>query len=366
MNRRAIIYAGIPVLVIAGAAAWHRSGRNKELAKQAVLKREGAVAVTTVAVEERPFRAAIPFTGTLLAVNRAELKAEVAGRVTRVTVHEGDRVAKGTLLSAQDEEDLLLAVQAAEAQLVQAQAQAQQARRDNERAQMLLEKRSITRQAAQQAETFFNASAAGVRAAESNLGLAQSRLHKARITAPFDGEVAARAVQPGEMLAPGQPAFVVVDNRRLEIQADLPAESVALVKVGLRASFRVAGFDKPFQATLTQVSPSVLAEGRTLRVRLEVPNPDGRLKGGLFAEGEFQAEGFQKRNALPASILTTLGRDAEVFVAESGVARKRRIVVGAEQEGWRPVEGLAKGAEVVAQGRDQIAEGTRLLAARGK
>ena len=366
MNRRTLSAAGIPVLVIAGAAGWHRISRNQELARQAAIKNEGAIAVTTAAVEERSFRASVPFTGTLLAVNRAELKAEVAGRVTRVTVHEGDRVAKGTVLSAQDEEDLQLAVEAAEAQLVQAQAQAQQARRDNERAQMLLEKRSITRQAAQQAETYFNATAAASRAAESNLGLAKSRLHKARICAPFDGEVASRAIQPGEMLSPGQTALVVVDNRRLEIIADLPAEALPLVKVGLKASFRITGFDKPFEAVLTQISPSLQAEGRTLRVRLEVPNLDGRLKGGLFAEGEFLADGDLKKPALPASVLTAVGREAEVFVAEGGVARRRRISVGAEQGGWRPVEGLPKEAEVVAQGRDRLTDGTRIQVAKGK
>ncbi len=366
MNRRTLIYAGIPVLVIVGAASWHRLSRNRELASQAAIKQEGAVPVTTVPVEERAFRASLPFTGTLLAVNRAELKAEVAGRVTRVGVQEGDRVARGTVLSAQDEEDLQLAVQAAEAQLAQAQAQAQQARRDNDRAQMLLEKRSITKQAAQQAETYFNASAAAARAADSNLGLANSRLHKARITAPFDGEVASRSIQPGEMLNPGQPAFVVVDNRRFEILADLPAEALPLVKVGLRASFRVNGFAQPFQATLTQVSPSLQAEGRTLRVRLEVPNPDGRLKGGLFAEGELQSETEILKLALPTSAVTAIGRDAEVFVNEGGLAKRRRIAVGTEQKGWRPVDGLPKGAEVVAQGRDQLADGTRLQTAKGK
>ncbi len=366
MNRRTLIAAGIPVLVIAGAAGWHRIGRNRELARQSVIKQEAAVAVTTVAVEERGFRATVPFTGTLLAVNRAELKAEVAGRVTRVTVHEGDRVRKGTVLCAQDEEDLLLGVQAAEAQLVQAQAQAQQARRDHERAQLLLEKRSITKQAAQQAETAFNATAAAVRAAESNLGLANSRLHKARISAPFDGEVASRAVQPGEMLSPGQIALVVVDNRRLEILADLPAEALPLVKVGLKAWFRVAGFEKPFPATLTQISPLLQAEGRTLRIRLEIPNADGRLKGGLFAEGEFQSESETKRPALPAAIVTAMGRDAEVFIAEAGVARRQKVIVGPEQNGWRPVEGLPRGTEVVAQGRDQVSEGSRLQSAKGK
>lgn len=355
-----IVYAALPAVLIAGTISVHQYRKHAEIVRQRATKQEGYVPVTLAAVENHAFRGAIAFTGTLLAVNRAELKAEVSGRVTRVIVQEGDRVAAGAVLSAQDEDDLLLSVQAAEAQLAQAQAQAQQARRDNDRAQSLLEKRSVTRQSAQQAETNFNAAMAMVRAADSNLGLAKSRLRKSRITSPFAGEVAQRLIQPGEMLSPGQTAFTVVDNRKLEIQADLPAEAVAEVKQGMKASFRIAGFDQPFEATLTQVSGSVMQDGRTLRVRMEVPNTDGRLKSGLFAEGVILGEGETLRPALPSSILTAVGRDADVFVNENGVARRKRVLVGSDQGGWRSVDGLPVGAKVVAQGRDLVADGTRL------
>lgn len=365
MNRQKLyLSTGVIAVIILGAVGYHRYQRNRILARQRSQTDAGIVPVTLATVEKRPFHGTIPFTGTLLAVNRAELRAEVSGRVTRVSVQEGDRVAAGTVLSAQDEDELLLSVQAAEAQLAQAQAQAQQARRDNDRAQNLLEKRSVTRQAAQQAETAHNAAMAVVRAAESNLGLAKSRLRKSRITAPFAGEVARRAVQPGEVLSPGTTAFEVVDNRRLEIQADLPAEVVAQVKAGMKASFRVTGFDRPFEATLTQVSGSVQQDGRTLRVRLEVPNVDGRLKSGLFASGDILLEGDAVRAALPSAILTAVGRDAEVFVVQEGVARRQKILLlGQEQGGWRPVEGLAPGTRVVAEGRELVVDGTRVQVA---
>jgi len=359
-NQKLIIYAGLPVLIIVGAIGTHRYRRNQELAKQRAIKTEGSIPVTLVAVENHSFRGSIPFTGSLLAVNRAELKAEVSGRVTRVGVQEGDRIAAGTLLSAQDEDELLLSVQAAEAQLAQAQVQAQQAKRDNDRAQSLLEKRSVTRQSAQQAETSYNAAMAMARATESNLGLAKNRLKKSRITSPFAGEVAQRLIQPGEMLSPGQTAFTIVDNRKLEIQADLPADVVARIKLGMKAAFRVSGFDKPFEATLTQVSGSVMQDGRTLRVRLEVPNSDGRLKSGLFAEGEILGEGEALRPSLPSAILTTVGRDADVFISENGVARRKRVLVGQDQGGWRSVDGLPVGALVVSMGKDQVLDGTRL------
>jgi RND family efflux transporter MFP subunit len=364
MNRLKIASsAAAMILVVGGAATYHWYQNHAVVVRDLKAKEAGVVQVSLVPVTARAFRETLPFTGTLLAVNRAELKAEVPGRVTRVTVQEGDRVASGALLGAQDEDELLLAVQGAQGQLDMAQAQAQQASRDNDRAVHLLARRSITRQTAQQAETACNAAHAAVQSAEANLGLARSRLHKSRITSPFAGEVAQRLVQPGEMLAPGQTAFVVVDNRRLEIQANLPAGVLSRVRVGMKATFRVNGFTEPFTATLTQVSPSVQADGRTLRVRLEVPNPDGRLKGGLFAEGQILDGTGAPRPALPSAVITATDKDADLFVVEGGVARLRKVMVGAEQEGWRPVDGLALGATVVDQGRDHVLDGSRVQAA---
>jgi RND family efflux transporter MFP subunit len=361
MNRKTlIITTGLAAAIIAGAATFHRGKRNAELDHQAAVKSEGSVAVTLVPVQERSFRPAVAFTGTLLAVNRAELKAEVAGRVTRVLVQEGDPVAAGALLGVQDEDDYALGVQAAEAQAAQARAQALQAQRDNDRSVMLLEKRSITRQAAQQAETAYHATQAAAQAAESNLGLARLRLHKARLVAPFAGQVARRAVQPGEMLSPGQTAFEVVDNRKLEIRADLPAEAMAQVKVGQKATFRSLGVDRLVEGRVAQVSPSLSQDGRTLRVRIEVPNPEGLLKGGLFVEGVILGEGETKAPALPATLVKAQDRDAEVYVAEQDVARRHKVVLGPEQDGYRPVSGVGLGAQVVDNGKDLVSEGSRL------
>ena len=361
MNRKTLLlYVALPVVVIAGAATYHRGQRNSELSHQSTVKAEGTVAVTLVSVQERSFRSAVAFTGTLLAVNRAELKAEVTGRVTRVAVQEGDTVAAGALLGAQDEDDYLLGVQAAEAQLAQAKAQALQAQRDNDRSVALLEKRSITRQAAQQAETAYNATKAAAQAAESNLGLARLRLKKARLIAPFAGQVARRTVQPGEMLNPGQLAFEVVDNRKLEIRADLPTEAMAQVKIGQRATFRAVGLERLVEGRVAQVSPSLSQDGRTLRVRVEVANPDGTLKGGLFVEGVILGEGETKSPALPTTLLKAQDRDAELFVLEQGVAQRRKVVLGSEQDGFRPVNGLTVGTQVIDNGKDLVAVGSRL------
>lgn len=360
MQKKALIIGIAIAVVIAGAATYHRSQRNAELNRQSQVKDAGLVAVTVATVESRAFNPGIPFTGNLLASNRAELRAEVPGRVTRVLVQEGDAVRAGALLSAQDEDELSLGVQAAEAQLAQARAQALQARRDAERAEMLLEKRSITRQAAQMAETANNAAAAAVQAAESQAALAKARMKKARILAPFHGQVARRLVQAGDVLMAGQSVFEVVDNRKLEIQADLPANAMAMVKPGQSVHFRVPGFQQPFLGTLTQVSPILTPDGRNLHVRIEVPNTSSKLKSGVFVEGLILGSGQTQRPALPTDLIKVEGENGVVYVVESGAAKRRAVVVGPEQDGFRPVDGIPVGTQVVATGQDLVSDGSKL------
>jgi len=359
-----IIIGSVLVLVIVGSIVSNRMKRSEELNKQKHIKELAEIPVTLAKVELRSFRTTIPFTGNLLAVNRAELKAEVTGRLTRVVVKEGDRVQRDSVLSVQDEEDLLLGVQAAEAQLLQARAQATQATSDFERAKQLLQKSSITKQAEQQAETYYTAAMAGVRAAESNLGIAKNRLQKAQIRSPFDGHVARSYVKEGEMLNPGQSAFSIVDNRTMEIEADLPSENISLIQSGLRVTFFVQGFDTSFEGRVANVAPALVQDSRTLRVRIAVRNDDGRLKSGLFAEGEIIAGQVLEKPALPSNVLTVAGKSADVYVAENDntTVRLRRITIGYDQQGWRPVErdGLAPGEFIVAQGRDLVSEGMRI------
>lgn len=365
MQKKALFIGAAVVVVIAGSAAYHRSQRNAELNRQSQVKEEGSVAVTVATVESRAFSPSIPFTGNLLAMNRAELKAEVPGRVTRVLVQEGDNVRAGAVLCTQDEDDLSLAAQSAEAQLAQAQAQALQAKRDAERANTLLEKRSITRQAAQVAETANNAAAAAVQAAESQAGMAKVRMKKARIQAPFDGQVARRMVQAGDVLMAGQSVMEVVDNRKLEIQADLPANAMALVRPGQSVHFRVPGFQQPFTGTLTQVSPVLSPDGRNLHVRMEVPNTDRLLKSGVFVEGLILGNGQAQRASLPASLIKVEGQNGDVYLVQNGIAKKVSVFVGPEQDGFRPVDGIPVGAKVVATGQDLVREGSRLRIVAG-
>ena len=61
---------------------------------------------------------------------------------------------------------------------------------------------------------------------------------------------------------------------------------------------------------------------------------------------------------MPSAIVTAVGRDADIFIAENGIARYRKVLVGPEQNGWRPVYDLQVGTKIVAQGRNLVVDGT--------
>jgi hypothetical protein len=100
-------------------------------------------------------------------------------------------------------------------------------------------------------------------------------------------------------------------------------------------------------------------------VRVEVPNATGLLKGGLFVEGVILGEGETKSPALPATLLKAQDRDAELYIADQAVARRRKVVLGPEQDGYRPLSGLAVGVQVIDNGKDLVADGTRLRVISG-
>ena len=108
------------------------------------------------------------------------------------------------------------------------------------------------------------------------------------------------------------------------------------------------------------MSPILSPDSRNLRVRIEVPNTDRQLKSGVFVEGLILGNGQAQRPSLPASLIKVDGQNGDLYVVEDGVAKKRSVIVGPEQDGFRPVDGIPVGTKVVATGQDLVRDGSKL------
>ena len=384
MNRRFAL--GVAVLAACLAAAGCSSKEEVGKAKAApggkpAVSVDAEVAATGDVVE------GIEVTGTLSPKYQAEIKPEYGGVVTHVYVNDWAKVRKGDPLlkvDTREGEVLLLKAKAAHemAKAGQLEAEAAVARADREydRAVNLQEAGLLTRQAMDDARTLKEAAAARIAAAKSQVAIAgedvahaTTRLSKAVIRSPFDGTVAERLVNAGDLVGEMQKVvFRLVDNRLLELTVSVPSAEMAALRVGQPVRFSTDAFPgREFDGKIAHINPSVSPGDRSVRVIAEVRNAPEVLKGGLFVKGRIVTGGRKGVVQVPRTALLSwnvAARKGEVFVVDNNVARRRGVTTGAVQGDRVEISsGLRSGEAVVTRGAFLLSDGDAVnVAAAGK
>ncbi|HEY5996480.1 MAG TPA: efflux RND transporter periplasmic adaptor subunit, partial [Candidatus Deferrimicrobiaceae bacterium] len=318
--------------------------------------------------------------GTLVPRFDAEVKSEFAGRVAEVFVDQWVRVKAGSPLARVDTREGEVVVRRAEssvamakANLLESQAAANRADRELERAGKLKESGLITQQNLDDARTqkeAADARAAAARAAigasEEDVRQAQTRLARAYIRAPFDGVVAERFVNVGEVVGDMQKVlFRIVDDRRLNLTLTLPSADLASVREGQTVTFTVDSIPgRTFTARLRYINPVVNDADRSVKAIAEVDGGGGALKGGLFVNARI-ATG--KRTAVlripRGTFLTwdTAAGKAELYVVSGGVAHRKVVATGVVAGDLvEIVSGLAPGDDVILRGAFNVKDGEKV------
>ncbi len=235
-----------------------------------------SVPVETVRIAPSLVAPSLSYSGSVTAGRKALLGAEIRGRIERIRVEVGDRVARGALLAEMANE-----------QLTQAEAQYLVVEKDWERMATVLEKGAVTQQA-------FDQVAARYEAAKAAYEMIR---RSARITAPFAGVISGRFLDEGEVftLMPtgvGSPAiFELIQMDPVKIVINVSERERPSVRAGLAASVTVDGFpDNEFRGEVARVDPAFDPVTRTAAAEVVVPNPDEILRPGMFADVELTLE----------------------------------------------------------------------------
>jgi membrane fusion protein, copper/silver efflux system len=150
---------------------------------------------------------------------------------------------------------------------------------------------------------------------------------------------------------PGDELYRIADHSHVWIIADVAEGDLAAIKVGTRATVTVRAYmAQPIEGVVTFIYPVLKAETRTARVRIEVPNPDRRLKIDMYADVVFQASAEEGPViAVPTSAVIDSGTRQVVLIAKGeGRFEPRPVKLGRRGEGYVEVlEGVSKGEEVV-------------------
>jgi len=326
----------------------------------------------------------IEVTGTLSPKFQAEIKSEYGGLVSAIYVNEWARVRKGDPLFSVDtrEGDVLLqkakaSLAMAEAGLLEAEAAGSRADREYDRALKLSESGLITRQGMDDARTQKEATAARIAAAKAQVVAARedvshatTRLAKALVRSPFDGVVAERMVNVGDLVGEMQKVvFRLVDNRLLELTATVPSTEMSALRAGQPLVFSTDAFPgREFHGKVTWINPSVNPGDRSVRVIAEVPNVPEVLKGGLFVKGRIVTGGRKGVVMAPRAALFSwdpAARKGDVFVLDNNAARRRPVTTGAVRgEAVEIPSGLSQGEKVITRGAFLLSDGDAVKVGR--
>ena len=336
-----------------------------------------SLAVRVVRVEARPLELGVNVTGSLVSSVAVDVKTEFAGRLISLLKQEGDRVSRGELVAQMEEVSAKLSVGQARATLEVAQATLdrvkvaeEHARRELDRAQNLLKSGGITDRDFQAAETAardaqaqVNLAHAQVEQARQTTAQAEKHLNDCRILSPISGEVERKFVNPGSWLDGNALVYHLVDNQRLELETYVASTELAPLTKGQKIRFTVAAFpDQEFDASVLAISPAVQLQNRSVLVRAAVPNPSGRLKGGMFAKGRIITGTRPSTVVIPAdAVWRRAGQPSYVYLVDQNRARRREVKLGLEQpQGFEIASGLNDGEVVVAEQNLELADGVNL------
>jgi membrane fusion protein (multidrug efflux system) len=342
-------------LALAAVALAAACGRPAEAPATAT-----APSVTTAPVELRRLVDRIQATGDLIARDDATVASEVAGLVTEILVDEGQAVARGTSIVAIDPERRKLELDARRARLAEAEAAESEQRRATARVRELHAKNVASQAQLDSAELQLRLSSSRLAAARAELGLGERALRDAQVGAPFDGLIARRHVSHGDFVQPGAPLFDLVALDPIEVEFHLPEVDSARVRLGSEVEVRLSAYpDETFRATLSMITPRIDPQTRTLRVKGLIPNPDGRLRPGMFARVDLGVADRADVPMIPEEAILLRTEGPVVFRIVDGARVERRpLRTGAVRDGRvEVIEGLAAGDQVVVRGQSGLVDG---------
>jgi RND family efflux transporter MFP subunit len=288
--------------------------------------------------------------GTIHPARRADLSAQTGGLVEAVNFRPGDRVSEGDVLVQVDVERLTLELGQARSNADATRAQLSLAQGQLERVQQLVDRNVATTSTLEEAQSSVDGLRAQLTAMDDMVRLAELSLRNATVTAPFDGIVTARAVEPGTVIAAGSTLISVVDLATVELEAAAPVAAGVFVKPGQNAVVRIDGIsDRTFEGEVVRINP-VAAEGtRSIPVYIAMDNPDGLLFGGMFATAEVVVALSPDAIAVPTdAIRTDAGGSYVLTIVEDALVRAP-VTIAESWEGnlTRITAGLAPGDEVI-------------------
>ena len=350
--RKLLVGAGVVVAIAAASALSFWAGsRNaatpaaKAPAQAAPGKAPPGIVVEATRVSVAKLPQSLTAVGSLRSDETVIVRPEIVGRVAQIGFKEGERVQKGAVLVRLDD-----SVQQADAD--RAKANLVLSKSKYERAEDLRKQGFISGQARDEAENTL-------KVAQADFELVQARLAKTAIRAPFSGTVGLRQVSIGDYVKEGQDIVNLESLDPLKVDFRVPEVYLSQVKDGQTLQITLDALpDRAYDGRVYAINPLIDANGRSIVIRAQVPNKDGRLRPGMFARVRLFTSQSRETFVIPEESLFPVGDDKYVYKVVDNKATRQRVEIGQRREGRVEIlNGLAAEDVVVTAGALKLREG---------
>lgn len=304
-----------------------------------------ASAARQVRAEERRSEDRVDWPATVTSRLTANLAPKVMARVLEVRATIGGRVKQGEVIAVLDDRDIRARVQQAAAALRAAEAQSRQAGEDLRRARVLFAQQAGTQQDLDSADARADASAAQAAQARDALAEAQAMLDETSLRAPFDGVIAARLADPGDMGVPGKPVVILHDPSALRLEAYVSERCAEGLTIGATLPVRLGSRPEESVTTIEEIAPASDARSRTLLIKTALPAAND-LRPGMFATVRLTCGGHVGV-FVPAAAVRRTGQLESVRVVADGRPRLRSVRTGRTQGEWVEILSGVSPGEIV-------------------
>ncbi|MEO6299927.1 MAG: efflux RND transporter periplasmic adaptor subunit [Paracoccaceae bacterium] len=346
-------------------------------------------AITVTTVTTRKLQDHVLASGLIGPVEQVIVQPLIEGQpIESLAVDVGDTVKAGEVLATLSPATLTLqksqllanvasvkaGIAQADAQLLDAQSSADEAKRVADRTAALLKQGSATNAANDTAQSGLTSATARVTVANAALESAKAQetlvnaqiqnidlqLSRTNVVAPVAGIVVGRNAQLGAIAtAAGTPMFTLVRDGALELRADVAEADISRLKDDQNATLQLAASSRTITGHIRLVEPTVDATSRLGRVRIFI-DPDTSVRSGMFAEADILVSD-RETLAVPVSAVGSEGRENTVMAVKDGVVSRVVITTGIRDGGWVEVlSGLTDGETIVAKAGAFVSSGDKI------
>ncbi|MFJ6328175.1 MULTISPECIES: efflux RND transporter periplasmic adaptor subunit [unclassified Rhizobium] len=354
------IALGVTSAVIAPASRDVRGSAQVELTP--AVKTIELAPMEVAKVHRQSYPQDIRINGFIQPARRVTLTARLSGTLATVDADVGTAVHAGDTIARFDTETLTLSLNKLVATTEAKAATILRAQKDLERTRSLAATGGVAQAKLTEVETNLAVLKAELRALQAEEAEARRALDDAVVTAPFDGIVNARKINPGQAVSINTELFEIVDIAQLDLVALIPPQESAGLSIGQTASIEIEGLpDKSLAARLDRISPATLDNSRSLQVYLRLDHTMPGLRGGMFGHGSLQIEKRMNILAVPVAAIVKDGGETFIRTIVDGAVRRQAVTLGSAKVGEDLVEirsGLSEGDVVITVPLKDASNGT--------